>query len=140
MFRSFLCPPPEINIQILGYLSLHDMQFAIACSPMLSRTLTSNRQYILKPHLRELQLSYGDISLFHLTAAAMHLRELHSKHDGDTISVLETQVEPVMDYILRLNAKTIGERGEISLYMAIAAQDLLLEALSGQKGRGRGIL
>ncbi|KAF5578497.1 hypothetical protein FPCIR_11538 [Fusarium pseudocircinatum] len=125
----FSALPPEINIQILGYLSLHDMQSAISCSLMLSRTFTSNRRYILEPHLRELQLSYGDISLFHLAAAAMHLRELHSKHDGDTISVLEMQVEPVMDYILRLNAKTIEERRNISLYMAIAAKDLLPEII-----------
>ncbi|KAF5716289.1 hypothetical protein FMUND_6438 [Fusarium mundagurra] len=120
---------PEINIQVLQYLSLHDMQSALACSPMLSRTLTSNRQYLLESHLRELQHNYGDISLFHLAAAAMHLRELHSKHDGDTIPVLEKHVKPVMDYILRLNAKTIEERGDINLYMAIAAHDLLPEII-----------
>ncbi|KAG5785372.1 hypothetical protein H9Q73_000953 [Fusarium xylarioides] len=96
---------------------------------MLSRTLTSNRQYILKPYLRELQLSYGGVSLFHLAAAAMHLCELHSKHDGDTIPILEEQVKSVLDYILRLNAKTIEERGDISLYMVIAAQELLPEII-----------
>ncbi|KAF5977922.1 hypothetical protein FCOIX_6254 [Fusarium coicis] len=129
----FSALPPEINIQILKHLSLHDMHSAIACSPMLSRTLTSNRQYILKPHLRDLLLSYGDLSLFHLAGAAMHLRELHSKHDGDTTPVLEKHVKPFRDYILRLNAKTIEERGDISLYMAIAAQDLLPEILDAFK-------
>ncbi|KAF5588157.1 hypothetical protein FPANT_6689 [Fusarium pseudoanthophilum] len=123
----FSALPPEINIQILKHLSLDDMRSATACSPMLSSTLTSNRQYILEPHLREVQLSYGDISLFHLAAAAMHLRELHSKHDGDTILVLEKHIKPVMDYILRLNTKTVEERGDINLYMANAAQDLMPE-------------
>jgi hypothetical protein len=59
----------------------------------------------------------------------MHLRQLHSKHDGDAIPVLEKHVKPVMDYILRLNAKTIKERGNINLYMANAAQDLLPEII-----------
>ncbi|RBR14172.1 hypothetical protein FVER53590_03541 [Fusarium verticillioides] len=109
------------------------MQSAIASSPMLSRTLTSNRQYFLEPHLRELQLSYGDISLFHIAAAAMHLRELHSKHNGDTIPVLEKNIKPVLDSILRFNAKTTVERGDISLYMIIAAQDLLPEIIDAFK-------
>ncbi|KAF5641061.1 uncharacterized protein FTJAE_4243 [Fusarium tjaetaba] len=125
----FSALPTEINIQILKHLSLHDMRSATACSPMLSSTLTGNRQYILEPHLREVQLSYGDISLFHLAAAAMHLRELHSKHDGDTILVLEKHIKPVMDYILWLNTKTVEERGDINLYMANAAQDLLPEII-----------
>ncbi|KAF5566042.1 hypothetical protein FPHYL_3955 [Fusarium phyllophilum] len=96
---------------------------------MLLKTLESNRQYILRPYLRELQLSYGGISLFRLAAAATHLRELHSKHDGDTITVLEKQIKPVLDSILRFNTKTTEERGDIGLYMVIAAQELLPEII-----------
>lgn len=94
---------------------------------MLLRTLQSNRQYILRPHLQDLHLSYTDISSFHLAAAAMHLRELHSEHDGDTVPVLEREVGPVLDSILRLNAKTTKEMGVINLNMVTAAQELLPE-------------
>ncbi|KAF4501919.1 hypothetical protein FAGAP_1893 [Fusarium agapanthi] len=100
------------------------MSSTIGDSPVEANVKTEASQY-LQPRT----LSYGGISLFHIAAAAMHLRELHSKQDRDTISTLETQVKPVMDYILQLNAKTTEERGDISLYMTIAAQDLLPEII-----------
>ncbi|CVK96767.1 uncharacterized protein FMAN_11096 [Fusarium mangiferae] len=122
---------PKINFQVLEYLSLHaslrDVKSAIASSPMLFKIFQSNREYILRPHLHELQLSYGDVSSFQLAAAAMHLRELHSKHDGDTVWVLEKEVGPVLDSILRLNAKTTEGTGIINLGMVTAAQELLPE-------------
>ncbi|CZR46104.1 uncharacterized protein FPRO_11551 [Fusarium proliferatum ET1] len=124
---SFSAIQPEINIQILQYLSLQDIKSATVSSPMLLRTLQSNRQYILRPYLHDLHLSYTDISSFHLAASAMHLRELQSKHDGDTVPVLEKVVGPVLEYILRLNAKSTEEMGVITLNMVMAAHELLPE-------------
>ncbi|KAF5245993.1 hypothetical protein FANTH_7083 [Fusarium anthophilum] len=125
----FSALPSEINIQVLQYLSLHDIRPAIVSSLILLRTLESNRQYILGPHLPKLLLSYGDVSSLHLAAAAMHLRKLHSKHEGNTITVLEKEVEPVLDSILRWNARTTEEMGDIRFYMVIAAQELLPEII-----------
>ncbi|KAF4944998.1 hypothetical protein FGADI_12257 [Fusarium gaditjirri] len=120
----------EINIQVLECLALHDIQADIASSPILLRTLDSNRRYILRPYLNEHLRCYRDESSFRLAATAMHLRELHSNHDGDTISELEKQLEPVLDAILRLNSQGVDENRDISLYMVIAAQELLPEMTS----------
>ncbi|KAF5639234.1 hypothetical protein F52700_4086 [Fusarium sp. NRRL 52700] len=125
----FCALQPEINIQVLEYLSILDIQSAMASSPMLLRILESNRQYILRPYLRELRLSYGGVSSFRLAAAAMHLRELHSKHNGNTITALKREVEHVLGSILRLNIKTNKEMGNISLCMIIAAQEILPEII-----------
>ncbi|KAF5978740.1 hypothetical protein FBULB1_6057 [Fusarium bulbicola] len=125
----FSALPSEINIQVLQYLPLHDIRPAIVSSLILLRTLESNRQYILGPHLPRLLLSYGDISSLHLAAAAMHLRKLHSKHEVNTITVLEKEVEPVLDSILRWNARKTEAMGDIRFYMVIAAQELLHEII-----------
>jgi hypothetical protein len=118
---------PELNIEILEYLSLHDIRSVIMAVPMLLRTFQSNRRYILRSHSHELLQSYGEESSFRLAATATHLRALHSKHDGDSISELEKQVQPILDSILQSNYKKAKKRGDIRLYMLIAAQELLPE-------------